>query len=889
MKDNFNTIIVLIIISLSFVNLQADITEGLIAHYPFNGDANDESGYGNHGVVQGATLSTDRFGNANSAYYFDGQSNYISISHSELIDFGEGESFSISGWFNTNVEYKYPKLLVKRRDTRTGYAISLYNTKLRFWGEGLNDNGFPSLLESPTSVLDDQWHHFVAIRDYGSNFKLYFDGVLAGTTYDNVGSISNQYDRIIGAYDSYQSSKWSFFKGKMDDIRFYDRTITEEEVQELCAGLNIGTVTINNTHPQSLNVSVDGDFSKFIQPGQSSGITLDNGQYSIDITSQNGYSWTYQIKIQNSEQISLTPQIFSPQEKIIYTSNRSGNVDIWICNPDGSDHEQLTDKPGREGSPRLSPDGSKVLYCYLYDGSYTLWIMDKDGSNNYQLTNHLSYGGVWSPDGSEILYCKETSYRRGNIKIINVDGSNDRVFFSPSSPHSLAIPYDWRHGKILFMASGSHSGLNKIFIMNDDGTNPVALTSHQSETGRINADGSKIVYGNNGHIRIMNLDGSENKLIINNSRRGNLAISPDGLKIAFTVGTSDDITNDNIAIVNIDGSNYRMLTYLYDLDGPSDWVYWNTSPIADAGDDITKEATSSNGAEVQLNGTGSNDPDGDNLTYRWAWAPDGEAFGSTPTATFPLGSTTVTLVVNDGSVDSKPDEVKVNIIDTTPPEISVTATPSVLWPPNHKMVPIHLTIQVSDIVDTSPTVVLESVESSEPDDAPGCGDEKAKNDIQDAELGTLDYDILLRAERTGKGNGRTYTIKYLVTDFSGNENSGTCTVNVPHNLGKLTPEELAIISTPVQFVLSQNYPNPFNPSTTIRYYIPTDCIMKLEIYNYNGQKIDELINGNKSAGFYETQWNANVTSGVYFYRFEAIPVDNSKKSFVEIRKMILTR
>ena len=73
-------------------------TDGLIAHYPFNGNANDESTNSNHGTVNGATLSTDRFGNVNSAYDFDGTNDYISIPGKAEWDFGLN-SFSISVWF----------------------------------------------------------------------------------------------------------------------------------------------------------------------------------------------------------------------------------------------------------------------------------------------------------------------------------------------------------------------------------------------------------------------------------------------------------------------------------------------------------------------------------------------------------------------------------------------------------------------------------------------------------------------------------------------------------------------------------------------------------------------------------------------------------------------
>jgi len=102
-------------------------------------------------------------------------------------------------------------------------------------------------------------------------------------------------------------------------------------------------------------------------------------------------------------------------------------------------------------------------------------------------------------------------------------------------------------------------------------------------------------------------------------------------------------------------------------------VIANRPPTANAGTDQTVEATSPAGTVVTLNGTSSSDPDDDTLTFSWS-APGivfDDPTSSTPSATFPLGSTTVTLVVNDGTVDSEPDTVTITVEDTTPPTLTV--------------------------------------------------------------------------------------------------------------------------------------------------------------------------------------------------------------------------
>jgi hypothetical protein len=112
--------------------------------------------------------------------------------------------------------------------------------------------------------------------------------------------------------------------------------------------------------------------------------------------------------------------------------------------------------------------------------------------------------------------------------------------------------------------------------------------------------------------------------------------------------------------------------------------------------------------------------------------------------------------------------------DVTAPAITVVLSPAELWPANHRLVPVSATITVSDDFDSHPSIVLESIVSSEP----------ADGDIQGASLGTDDRAFQLRAERLGSGSGRIYTITYRATDASGNTRTARVQVVVPHDRGK---------------------------------------------------------------------------------------------------------
>jgi photosystem II stability/assembly factor-like uncharacterized protein len=96
-------------------------------------------------------------------------------------------------------------------------------------------------------------------------------------------------------------------------------------------------------------------------------------------------------------------------------------------------------------------------------------------------------------------------------------------------------------------------------------------------------------------------------------------------------------------------------------------------------------------------------------------------------------------------------------------------------------------------------------------------------------------------------------------------------------------------NTPTSFALEQNYPNPFNPSTTIRFQVPSRSRVRLTIFNMLGQQIAEVVNKELGAGSYEQVWRGTVSSGIYFYRIEAVPVDNAGKRFVDVKKMVLIK
>lgn len=119
------------------------------------------------------------------------------------------------------------------------------------------------------------------------------------------------------------------------------------------------------------------------------------------------------------------------------------------------------------------------------------------------------------------------------------------------------------------------------------------------------------------------------------------------------------------------------------------------------------------------------------------------------------------------------------VLDQEPPELEVTVSPAELWPPNHEMIEISVDIEVTDNVDPNPLVRLESITSNEGDNA--IGDGNTSNDIQ---IDTTTGAIFLRAERSGTGSGRVYTLTYSARDAAGNVAFATAEVTVPKSQGR---------------------------------------------------------------------------------------------------------
>jgi hypothetical protein len=208
------------------------IGNGLVAYYPFSGNANDASGHGYNGTVYGAKLTKDRFNKLNSAYLFSGLSDALGTSvitdnsiQVTNFNYSFGNKISISLW--VNMANTVGDFLNRRVDNAIDFDCTQYNTSI------YGHFGAVGYTNGTKTVSLNTWHNYIYVYD-GTALKLYLDGILDAQIPAS-GNISNYTSVLnIGKYVYHGGSTYyQFYNGKLDEIRFYNRQLTTTEISYL--------------------------------------------------------------------------------------------------------------------------------------------------------------------------------------------------------------------------------------------------------------------------------------------------------------------------------------------------------------------------------------------------------------------------------------------------------------------------------------------------------------------------------------------------------------------------------------------------------------------------------------------------------------------------------
>jgi len=187
------------------------------------------------------------------------------------------------------------------------------------------------------------------------------------------------------------------------------------------------------------------------------------------------------------------------------------------------------------------------------------------------------------------------------------------------------------------------------------------------------------------------------------------------------------------------------------------------------------------GLPVQFTSKGSSDPDGDALEWIWIESVGAEArllaTGPAPEVALSTGTHALTLLVVDPTGLAARHDFRVTVADTEPPAIlRLDASPAVLWPPDHRLVPVTVVLEAKDACSGIARTRLMEVTSSETDDRAGNGRTAGDIVVRGSENGA---DLLLRAERKGGGPGRVYRVRFVVADDAGHSRDAAIEITVP--------------------------------------------------------------------------------------------------------------
>ena len=250
--------------------------------------------------------------------------------------------------------------------------------------------------------------------------------------------------------------------------------------------------------------------------------------------------------------------------RIVFTSTRDGDAEIYVMNPDGTNQTRLTTSPGDDDHPTWSPDGSKIAFSSYRSGVREVYVMNPDGTNQTRLTTSTgvdrAQAPTWSPDGSKIAF-QFHSDLNVDIYVMDADGTN--LLRLTDHPGIDAAPA-WSPDGTKIAFSSLRRELFDIFSMDADGSNQRNLTQPLSDDlwPSWSPDGGKIVFRSmrDGYpdIFVMNADGS-NPTNLTDDTSDDLyqTWSPDGTKIAFQSRRNRGV---DIYVMNSDGSNLTRLT-----------------------------------------------------------------------------------------------------------------------------------------------------------------------------------------------------------------------------------------------------------------------------------------------------------------------------------------
>jgi len=907
-------------ISLFIAAANAQIpTTGLVAWYPFNGNANDSSGNGNNGTVHGATPTTDRFGNPGKAYSFNGTNAYIGVPNSSSLSI-VGD-ITISAWIYDYGDNGagYHTVLTKDLSGSWSYNMSISliaggtGQEYKKVVSGRRNNPTGDFKFSNVAIDTNRWTHLV-VTIKNDTIHFFEDGVDIGF----IASLGDVFtipmiDQNIGLTIGWNNEAGQWMSGKLDDIRIYNRTLNVTEIGSL--------------YHENGWVSPPWQY----QLTAAVGSVVDNSNYlGVNSSATDGFDTSFDI----------------PKP-----SPAPGNY-IQLCFP----HPEWNSPSGNNFASDIrqsAPLADTVKRWYF---QVTTNVMNDTVTLSFINNGIPSALGRYLTDfttGKRINLKNSTTY-----KYFHGADSTARSFMimlGDSTAPGLALIKPnattiWRSGttKTIQWTASDRTGIDSIFVYSSSngGSSYVPVASLgfvQSYNWTVPNEYLNNLYA----IKIIARDSVGNSATVRSSQT--FTVVGDSLSTTDPVGWSLfslPLSPNNSSTNSIFGDSSYVWGYTQDsgyaqpnsltigngywlcLLSPASWYVKGSGIESDSviqtittgysiiGSNYVKPVTKESMSFIHA-GTEYSFADASNagLIVNAMYQYNSTGYADADTLP-PFSGSWIASLQSGMQLVQKP----------TP---SVIATPA-----NNRIVPQlaqsktlastsfwNLSIQAANGVCTDKifSVGVQPLSTNGFDakyDAPRPPRNPGTNYL---ELYTMhtggNYPVIIGTKyakdfRDSTGTTWSFTIEsskngtvtlswdksqltgltrkiVLVDNVNGRSidmstaNTYAFTYSSPHSFtinGTTTKVGMDGASLPTVYALMQNYPNPFNPSTKISYQIPTKNLVTLKVYDILGREVATLVNAQQNAGQYVATFDGSrLASGVYFYRIQAGTYINTKK------------
>jgi hypothetical protein len=250
-KNYFRKVAILLLLcSAQFIMAQVPSyvpTDGLVAYYPFNGNANDVSVNANNGINNGAILITDRFGNADSAYFFNGSTDYIDVPSNNTFNFQTNNSFTLSYWINaTSINTSKVNVIINKQlgagtASQDGWNSNVeVNRAINLRIQNAPSTIFCDPSSNASAISNLTNYHITQVFQNGTSY-VYINGIQVSTSTGCLGIIGDNSSNMFIGKPTWISGNSQGFNGVIDDIGIWNRVLTQQEI----TALHNGDTTLN--------------------------------------------------------------------------------------------------------------------------------------------------------------------------------------------------------------------------------------------------------------------------------------------------------------------------------------------------------------------------------------------------------------------------------------------------------------------------------------------------------------------------------------------------------------------------------------------------------------------------------------------------------------------